>query len=455
MSSESAAASTPGAAPLCFILMPFGRKTGPDGTVVDFDRVYAELIGPAVRAADLEPVRADQETTGGIIHKAMFERLILCPFAIADLTQANANVFYELGVRHAFRPYSTVLLIAEGSRLPFDIQMQRTIHYKLDASGGPNPAAVGSTVSAVSKFLVDARTGAKDSPIFQLIDKLTPPAVDHLKTDVFREQVQYSNRAKENLKAARKSGADAVREVERGLGDLNTCETGVLIDLFLSYRATKGWADMVALAGKMPAPVAQTVLVREQLALALNRLGQSEEAETVLQALIRDRGPSSETYGLLGRVYKDRWESALRDGQSIMAREYLSQAVEAYLTGFEADWRDAYPGVNAVTLMELCEPPDERRQKILPVVRYAVERKIASGTPDYWDFATLLELGVLGMDEAEAARYLAKAMVSVREKWEPETTVRNLRLIRESRQRKGPVPAWMLEIENALLSRAK
>ena len=86
---------------------------------------------------------------------------------------------------------------------------------------------------------------------------------------------------------------------------------------------------------------------------------------------------------MLGRVYKDRWERAMQDGQSMMAREYLSQAVQAYLAGCEADWRDAYPGVNAVTLMELCDPPDERRHKILPVVRYAVGRKIASGTPGY------------------------------------------------------------------------
>jgi hypothetical protein len=440
---------------LCFILMPFGKKTGPDGTIVDFNRVYEELIGPAARAAHLEPIRADEETTGGIIHKAMFERLILCPFAIADLTQANANVFYELGVRHAFRPFTTVQLMAEGSRLPFDVQMQRTIPYKLDTSGGPDAGELEKTRTAVTTFLVEARSGAYDSPIFQLIDKLMPPIVDHLKTDVFREQVHYSARTKERLKKARAASADAVREVERELGDINACDTGVLIDLLLSYRAAKGWADMVSLAGKMPAPVAQTVLVREQLAFALNRLGHSEEAETILRTLISERGPSSETYGLLGRVYKDRWEQTVQQGQSMMAREYLSEAVNAYLAGFEADWRDAYPGVNAVTLMELCDPPDERRHKILPVVRYAVERKIASGNPDYWDYATLLELGVLSMDEAEAAKYLGKALVAVREKWEPETTVRNLRLIRESRQKKGPVPPWMLEVENALLSRAK
>jgi hypothetical protein len=53
---------------------------------------------------------------GGIIHKPMFERLILCEYAIADLTTANANVFYELGVIHAVRPWSTVLLYTEGTK---------------------------------------------------------------------------------------------------------------------------------------------------------------------------------------------------------------------------------------------------------------------------------------------------------------------------------------------------
>jgi hypothetical protein len=103
-------------APLCFVLMPFGMKANADGSMINFDRVYQDLIAPAARDAELDPIRADQEVTGGIIHKPMFERLILCPFAVADLTTANANVYYELGVRHAFKPFSTVQIIAEGSR---------------------------------------------------------------------------------------------------------------------------------------------------------------------------------------------------------------------------------------------------------------------------------------------------------------------------------------------------
>ena len=100
--------------------------------------------------------------------------------------------------------------------------------------------------------------------------------------------------------------------------------------------------------------------------------------------------------------------------------------------------------------MELKDPPDGRRQKIIPVVTYAVERRIAAGTPDYWDHATLLELAVLGWDEAAASEALANAAAVVRETWEPETTARNLRLIREARERRREDLPWMIQIEDAL-----
>lgn len=191
-------------------------------------------------------------------------------------------------------------------------------------------------------------------------------------------------------------------------------------------------------------------MVQEQLALALNRNGQGDEAEHVLLQLIEKRGPHPETYGILGRVYKDRYDVANQRGDTYLARGYLEKAIDAYLRGFEADWRDAYPGVNAVTLMEIKEPPDPRREKLIPVVTYAVERKIASGRPDYWDHATLLELAVLAKDEARAGVLLCDAVASVREPWEPETTVRNLRLIREAREQRGEVTPWTKGIEDAL-----
>src|SRR5436853_6920892 len=123
--------------PLCFVLMPFGKKTDAVGNTVDFDRVYHEVIGPAIEQAGLESIRADEEMTGGIIHKPMFERLILCEYAVADLTTANANVFYELGIRHAVRPWSTVLIHAQAGRVPFDVAPLRALPYHTTAEGSP------------------------------------------------------------------------------------------------------------------------------------------------------------------------------------------------------------------------------------------------------------------------------------------------------------------------------
>src|SRR5208337_4356044 len=131
--------------PLCFVLMPFGAKSDPNGLVIDFDSVYQDLIAPAIREASLEPLRADEEMSGGIIHKPMFERLVLCEYAVADLTTANANVFYELGVRHAALPETTVLVYGGKSRLPFDVAPLRALNYEIGPSGKPDRQACGGS----------------------------------------------------------------------------------------------------------------------------------------------------------------------------------------------------------------------------------------------------------------------------------------------------------------------
>jgi tetratricopeptide (TPR) repeat protein len=440
--------------PLCFVLVPIGLKPDAGGLVIDFDGIYRELIAPSIRAAGLEPVRAD-ELSGGIIHKPIFERMLLCDYAVADITTANANVFYELGVRHAARPHTTVLLYAEGRRLPFDVAPLRALCYRLDAGGKPADSEFRGKLTAI----LEAACGASpDSPVYQLLEGMYAPEIAHAKTDIFREQVRYSESIKERLAVARKQGPDAVAAVESDLGEMADREAGVVVDLLLSYRAVKAWERMIALTEKMPLPLRNTVMVQEQLGFALNRAGRGEEAERVLLQVLDKHGASSETYSLLGRVYKDRWEAALRDGRPAQAAAVLEKAIGAYLRGFETDWRDAYPGVNAVTLMELRQPPEPRREELLPVVRYAVERKIASGKPDYWDYATRLELAVLAKDRGRAETALADALAGIREKWEPETTLRNLRLIREARAARGEDPTsidWIDRIERELSSAAK
>ena len=441
--------------PLCFVLMPFGRKSDSNGRVTDFDAVYQRIIVPAVDAAGLEPLRADEEKIGGTIHKPMFERLMLCQYALADITGANPNVYYELGIRHALRPRSTVIVFAEGTTLPFDIALLRGIPYRTSTTGEPLDA--GPSVAAIAAQLTTVRDNPyDDSPLFQLIEGMPHHEVDHSKTDVFRDRVQYSARYKARLAAACKEGSHAVQRViaDPALSNLLEVETGVIIDMFLSLRDVRAHAAMIELYGRMPEPLKRARLVREQLAFALNREGRAAEAIEVLERVIAEFGASSETNGLLGRVYKDRWEITKSAGKTIEARAILKQAVKAYLDGFQADWRDAYPGVNAVTLMEMMETPPPEQAQILPVVRYAASRR-AQGGGDYWDHATLLELAVIAKDEDGANETLSEVLAKATASWHIETTQRNLRIIREARERRGVDTRWIEAIENVLAAKRR
>ena len=444
---------------LCFVLMPFGIKTGPDGKTINFDKVYELLIRPSISAANLEPLRADHEEAGGFIQKPMFEALLLCEFAVADLTYANPNVFYELGIRHAVRPWSTVPIMAEGGRLPIDVDALKTVFYKTGSDGLPVAESIPASLGVISAMLLEAKSGIlKDSPIYQLLDYYPQPKLDHEKADIFRDQVKYSREIKGKLADARNKQVgpvEALKQVEQELGDVTNLESGVVVDLMLSYRSQKAFKEMISLVAKMAPPLQATVMVQEQFALALNRVGESERAERVLLELIDKRGPSSETYGILGRVYKDQWSAARMAGDDLLAAGILDKAIGAYLKGFETDWRDAYPGINATTLMELREPPDPRRGEIIPVVRYAVMRRIARGNPDYWDHATLLELAVLGADEQNAIAALINALAAIRDIFEPDTTANNLAIILEAKERRGESQAWMVKIVEKLRERAK
>jgi hypothetical protein len=277
--------------------------------------------------------------------------------------------------------------------------------------------------------------------------------VAHEKTDVFRDRVEYAAATKKLLAKARRGGRSELYEVELSLGDLSDEEAGVIVDLFLSYRSISAWGDMIRLAHTISGPLRKTVLIQEQLALALNRAGEGVEAETILKTLIAERGASSETLGILGRVYKDRWDAA-RARKDAKADGFLHQAIDAYTKGFEADWRDPYPGINALTLMHIAAPDDPKIADLRPVVEYAVERKMDVGDTDYWDYATLLELAVLGKDRERALAILPDALSHLREKWEAETTARNIRLIWDSLKARSQDKTWIEEILTALLAAA-
>jgi tetratricopeptide (TPR) repeat protein len=447
----------PATRPVCFVIMPFGVKKDPGGGPdIDFNRIY-DAVWRGIEDAGMEPVRGDAERTGGIIHKPMFERLLLCDYAVADLTTANANVFYELGVRHAARTATTLPIFAKQHSLPFDVNFLRALPYELADGNAFGETEAAALRSAIAKRLAELRsvaheTATPDSPVFQLLEDYPAPEISRLKTDLFREQLEATAAIQKHLEAAR-AGKDGDRMKEIGAAlDPKQTEAGVIVDLFLSFRAVSMWDEMIALYDRMPAELKRAVMVREQLGFAQNRLGEHSQAIDTLEQVVEEHGASSETCGILGRVFKDLWARAKAAGDALSADGYLAKAIETYERGFCADWRDAYPGINAVTLLEL-QGNTERRDELLPVVQFSARQRLGS-KPDYWDHATLLELAVLGREQEAARKYLSDAIISVREPWEPETTANNLKLIRGARQERGVAEPWLNEIIAALERRS-
>jgi tetratricopeptide (TPR) repeat protein len=435
---------------VCFVDMPFGKK--PDlasGLEVDFDQIYACAIEPAIIATGLEPVRGDRERTGGIIHGPMFGRLLLSDFVIADLTLSNPNVFYELGIRHTARPFTTVPIFAAIHSLPFDISLVRAIPYTLE-NGKLSDAAADKLRSDLRGRLVDAIRGVatKDSPLFQLIPKFPKVDLSLEVKEIFQDQVRNSEAFRTELAQARAQNSDserlkALQGIEQNLGELRVAQGEVLVDLMLSYRDVSAWGEMIRLSEAFPDYLKSNVLVRQQRALALNRrntVGDRDESERLLRRLLDEKGPDPETLGILGRLYKDQYKD-LKAKKSLMSAAALDAAIEAYTRGFEADPRDYYPGVNAVTLLVEKGDPDslEEATRLVPLVKFAVARRGGPASSDYWDLATVLELSAIGNDWKLVNKVLPKVLATGKASWMVKTTRDNLLLLKAARERAGHV----------------
>lgn len=426
---------------VCFVDMPFGKKSDPQtGQTIDFDQIYERGIKPAIKAAGLAAIRGDQESTGGIIHKAMFARLLLSEFVVADMTTANANVFYELGVRHTAKPQTTIPIFATLGAPPFDVNMVRAIPYDL-TEGVLTSEQAAVLISMLTKRIRDALDNpvASDSPLFSLFPEFPGVEMSHELTDVFRDRVEYSEEFKTRLATARnihpeEDARAALREIEGSFEDISVTERGVLVDLFISYRAVKGYDEMIALFERMPALTRDAAIVRQQLAFALNRRNQGDDrdqASSILEALVREQGASAESYGLLGRVYKDKYQDAKSAG-SRRANGFLDLAIEAYSKGFDAEPIDFYPGINAITLLlqKGDEDSEKRAEKLVPLVTFAAARKGGATSNDYWTVATVLELSAIAGDFDISFKCLDRALaLANNETWMLETTAANLRLI--------------------------
>ncbi len=412
---------------LCFVLMPFAKgRSDNEDRLIDFDAIYSHIIAPAVEDAGLRAHRADEETLGGIFHKRMFERLVLCEYAVADLSMANPNVFYELGVRHAIRPWSTVLMFRSDAKLPLDVALNGALPYELDVLRKPEDLA--HLRAQLTTRLIRAQEREIDSPVHQLVAGLPAPSVDHQRVELMLEAIDREAAVNKRIARAEAEGLSALHDLYRDLGSVDALDSESVVALLLAFRSTQGWAAMVEIVETMTPELAEVWLVQEQYALALARLGRFSEAVQILKALITRR-PNAETYGLLGGVYKRQWNAAVEAGRSAAScSRLLRLAAATYRQGFDLDLRDTYPGVNAVLLLYLAGDVSAA-QTIAPVVRYSIDRRLDNPETDYWDHACRLELALTLGDFTVAEQTVPELIDRLSQPFQATTTGDNLLLI--------------------------
>ena len=404
--------------PHAFVAMPFGLKKDNQGNEIDFNRVYVELIKPALEAADLDVFRADEEERAGDIRTDMFQELLIADLVVADLTLDNPNVWYELGVRHALRARGVVLICGGRVTTAFDLYTDRKLRYSIK-NCGPDPATIEqdrANLTDMVKATMESWHGRKVSPVYHLMPNLQEPDWKSLRIGDVQEFWDQHKAWEERITLARKAGqigdvlvladeapiaafrADAwikagetLRKAEDFTFGLEQLERGLAIEPHnLRGLQEKGIClQRLALAGKP--------------GHSLDRA--RGHYRTVLESFPKD----AETWGLLGRVDKDAWVTAWYQPGRTPERmredaayedALLRAAIESYATGYRRNPGNYYSGINALTLMHLHQhlTKDTRYEKEMATmagaVRFAAEME-ADPNQAFLAKATLGNLEVL------------------------------------------------------------
>ena len=347
-----------------FIVRPFGTKSvtvkGKDDkdTKVDvnFDLIDRNLIQKALEENDLQG-----ETTGviagaGNIRLDMFQMLIAYDLVIADISIHNANVFYELGIRHGLRPKGTILIRfpASGADVPFDLKTDRYIEYDRE-----NPAAAVPLLAQSIRETRNAMSSADqkpDSPVFLLLPELQAP--DPAKLIVVPREFQEAVERAENDTISGGAmlallGEEAKRNkwARRGVRLVGLAQRRAE-----SYTAARQSWEFIRKASP------QDVEASLQLATIFQRLGDlvsaSQACRRVLEGASAGRKDRADARSQLARNEKASWVAdsikiAPVKGrrQQAIADNRLVTAFDGYLTGFAEDLNDYYSGINALGLL--------------------------------------------------------------------------------------------------------
>lgn len=446
--------------PHAFVIMPFGKKKGADGSIYDFNAIYTQLIKPSLEAAGFEAFRADEETTSGDILTDMFQELLLADLCIADMSIDNANVFYELGIRHAFRKRGIVHIQAGRAYMPFDIFNVRTIPYHITPEGVPDPSFLDKDKAAITRVTLD--TAASDaemvhSPIFNLLDGLVEPDRRTLRTPLARGFWREYDEWKERVTVAQR---------QKRIGDILLL-TEEIRNPFIKEEAIGEAGQALKNMGRNELALSQyrkglevnsrNLAFRREEAFNLNRLGRVDDAIVKIENLLADVPSDTEAVAYLGRIYKEMWygswkwiaQKDLRLKTAFESYHWLIKSIETYLRGYRLDLDQAYPGVNALTLgtvlIHLADQYDDQNapdpeikwvRGLLPQLRgsliFGLETRSRDEKADYWTLISLAELRIFTAEvPQEVARACRKALTaSRRNQFYLESTLGQLEILK-------------------------
>lgn len=182
--------------PTCFVVMGYGKKPDHEqGRTFDLDKSYQYIIKPAVQAAGYTCVRSDEIQHAGNINIPMYEQLLHADLVIADLSTANLNAFFELGVRYALKPRTTIVIAEKGLRVPFDMG-QVVIRQYEHLGTGIDYAEVERMKALLTEIIVEVmRATTADSPVYTFLRTLKPPAIEQIAAEDLAAEAQATRQA--------------------------------------------------------------------------------------------------------------------------------------------------------------------------------------------------------------------------------------------------------------------
>ena len=466
--------------PHAFVVMPFGKKKGGDGSLYDFNTIYQTLIKPALEMAGFEPFRADEATTSGDILTDMFQELLLADMVLADLSIDNANAYYELGIRHAFRKRGIVHIQAGRAYMPFDIFNVRTLPYHITPEGIPDPDFLDKDIQAIARMTRDTWSSDRDaihSPIFNLLTGLDEPDQRALRTPLatgfWREYNEWRNRV-------------TIAQRQKRIGDILLL-TEEITNPLIKEEAVGQAGRALANMGRNELALAQyrkgleinpnNLSFRREEAFHLNRLDKVDEAIVKIEGILADHPGDTESIAYLGRIYKKMWADSwnwIQDPDKRLrtafeSYHWLLKSYQIYLHGFRTDLDQYFPGINALTLATILvhladkfddkEDPDPDIDVIredLPELRgtleFALEVQAINPNADYWTLVSLAELHVTTSDRTQRViRAYRKAMTaSRRNTFFLESSIQQLEILQSLEMRPEYVSAGIKVLKEEL-----